>query len=745
MVLASQADAQEVYAGSSGGRVFRSQDGGDTWQGLGDGFLASRIYDLALLPASGGSPSVLWAATDRGLFRYEGSTWQLATGIQGPNVGDPGIVTRLATTPADPSLVFATVSIGRITGSWTIFRSRDGGATWSDVGGGRNFGYPIALSKSAPVVLWATSRQGVHRSTNLGATWRVASQGLPERPFFSELLAHPDAPGTVLAGARDLTGDGVLPFRSVDGGSTWTVIGNGLPEESYFHQGRLVVDPADPRRLFWGFERGIYRSLDSGASWQPVEAPDTSRAVHSLSLGPDGTAFAGVWTFGETSAGLLRSRDGVDWEALGNGFEDVTVRSISPDPAVPSRLLIATASAGLQVSDDDGASWTSSMDGIEEPLVGRLTRSRHDPSKLFVNAGSSSLYPSRLYRSADGGATWQSLSSQVFDSVGPVREDPVDPARIYVVANGGVWRSTDGGAQWQELAPELCAGLLELLVTEQADLLVAGCTQDSGLPVSPPIYESLLLRSVDGGQTWTEIVEGPFVSRVGDWTLRQDPTRPARIYGALAGFADGGAMWSEDFGQTWQRIDGLGFSPIYDLVADPTRPGELLAGTAEQGVMRSLDDGVTWQPYNEGLESAQVRHLAFDPRDSGRLWAGTAGGVHVIDRAASLCEPTPSSLCFLDRFQVEVTWSAPNGASGTAQGNNLTLESGTFWFFQPENLELAVKVLDGRPINGRFWVSYGSLSDVAFRITVRDLVTGAVREYENPQGTMASRLDIEAF
>ena len=75
----------------------------------------------------------------------------------------------------------------------------------------------------------------------------------------------------------------------------------------------------------------------------------------------------------------------------------------------------------------------------------------------------------------------------------------------------------------------------------------------------------------------------------------------------------------------------------------------------------------------------------------------------------------------------------------------MTTDSGYFWFFGPENVELMVKVLDGTLINDHYWVFYGALSDVAYTLTVTDTLTGATQVYENPQGTLASVADTQAF
>jgi hypothetical protein len=98
------------------------------------------------------------------------------------------------------------------------------------------------------------------------------------------------------------------------------------------------------------------------------------------------------------------------------------------------------------------------------------------------------------------------------------------------------------------------------------------------------------------------------------------------------------------------------------------------------------------------------------------------------------------------RYQARVDWRVPSsGESGHGTAVPLTSETGTFWFFSPGNVELIVKVLDGRALNGHDWVFYGSLTDVEFDLTVTDTQTGASRAYHNPAGTLASRADVEAF
>jgi uncharacterized protein DUF4331 len=97
------------------------------------------------------------------------------------------------------------------------------------------------------------------------------------------------------------------------------------------------------------------------------------------------------------------------------------------------------------------------------------------------------------------------------------------------------------------------------------------------------------------------------------------------------------------------------------------------------------------------------------------------------------------------RFSATVTWTDPNGGAGSGTPIGVAGNTQGFWFFTPDNIELTVKVLDGRNLNGHFWVFYGSLTDVAFTLTVTDNVTGAQKTYTNPQGTNGSAADTAAF
>jgi len=127
-----------------------------------------------------------------------------------------------------------------------------------------------------------------------------------------------------------------------------------------------------------------------------------------------------------------------------------------------------------------------------------------------------------------------------------------------------------------------------------------------------------------------------------------------------------------------------------------------------------------------------------------------AGGTGTTSRSITVAAAPvgcgAGALCLNgNRFRVTAAWRIPSGASGAGVPVPLTGDTGYFWFFSSNNVELVVKVVDGRAVNGRFWVFSGALSDVEYTLTILDTVTGAVRTYSNPQGTLASRADTAAF
>ena len=169
-----------------------------------------------------------------------------------------------------------------------------------------------------------------------------------------------------------------------------------------------------------------------------------------------------------------------------------------------------------------------------------------------------------------------------------------------------------------------------------------------------------------------------------------------------------------------------GFGNAADIRAFPD-------GDREKGAFRA--DGRSFAP---GAASSSTA--------ASGLFRGTDTVRALLGKQAGPCTEDLRTLCLNGgRFKVEVSWRDFQGDTGDGQAVPLTSDTGYFWFFDSSNVELVIKVLDGRPVNGRWWVFYGALSNVEYAITVTDTITGVSKTYFNPPGELASVGDVGAF
>ena len=194
----------------------------------------------------------------------------------------------------------------------------------------------------------------------------------------------------------------------------------------------------------------------------------------------------------------------------------------------------------------------------------------------------------------------------------------------------------------------------------------------------------------------------------------------------------------------------------YTIMVSDTQTGTVKYYDNPSGNLASVADTAAFGAAGIGTSMASVAEAPAAPSDEAlyaryvdstlqRLTEGLAS--QKTASPAAVCFPDGQSLCLAgSRFRVQVAWQVPSeGRSGVGTAVPLTGDTGYFWFFTSNNIELIIKVLDARAINGKFWVFYGALSNVQYTITVTDTATGAVKTYTNPQGTLASVADTSAF
>jgi hypothetical protein len=428
------------------------------------------------------------------------------------------------------------------------------------------------------------------------------------------------------------------------------------------------------------------------SDWTPVPqfAGLTIRALDSYFVQGPGHIALPV-NVGTDGAGVFEGGPPV-WGQSNEGLTNLRVSSLAsifyeppgcPQPcgSVLHASIAGTLGGGVFIQKE--AAWEPLNGGLEDLSVTALAA--HSQLPDFVYSATSS---GRLFRlsSFEANPTWKPLGNALDGGlVTCFTLSGPPPISVYAGTSAGIFKTSDDGSTWSRV---FASEGRPITLLAGAGQIWAGVASEAS-PIAAGSRGSLLL-SRDGGATWETIV----------------PEMPA---------------------------------PLSFSVTDHG----IFLGTTD-GVFQSLDGGLHWWPA--GLRGHMVTSLVQSGQAG--IFAGTVGaGLYQHDLTGDSCSFGGASLCLGgSRFRVDVSWTAASiGQSGVGIPMPLTADSGAFWFFQPSNIELVVKVLDGRTVNGHFWVFYGALSDVGYTITVTDTVTGQSKTYTNPEHTLASRADTEAF
>ena len=437
------------------------------------------------------------------------------------------------------------------------------------------------------------------------------------------------------------------------------------------------------------------------------------------------------------------------WTYIGPDSGDQTIRTIAVDPT-SATTLYAGGNGGVVKTFDGGGTWSRTELGV----VWAIAIDPSSPSTVYAAVSDG------MRKTNDAGATWTPINSGL-SSFGTVQWvtaigiDPSNPATLYAGTSlNGVFKSRNGGASWTEMNRGFPREGLFMQLPRVEALVVD--------PVTPStVYAGTfkgVFKSTNGGANWVAMTEGMrvFSDPLPVSSLAIDPLVPETLYAGNSSF---GVFKSTNGAASWRglpRPPGFPGDYIFRITAlaiNPLSPLTLYAATSPNGpvdfaVLRTTDGGETWSALNDGLPAfAQLLALALAPSSPSTLYVGGYDvGLYEITLLES-CAASATTLCLNNsRFRVEVSWRAANlGTSGVGQAVPLTSDTGHFWFFSESNIELIVKVVDGRSFNGRFWVFYGALSDVEYTITVTDTETGVRRSYFNSQGQLASVADTSAF
>lgn len=454
--VATNADGTVVYSATIDG-IRRSSNGGATFALAGIGLPSAFSVETIVLDPT--NPDTLWAALQsHGVYKSidGGAHWTPAnTGLA------TSAVYSLIVDPTNPSILYAG-------GNGTLFKSTNGGTSWSPLATGQpsTVYRSLAISRSMPSTVIAGTDRGILKSTNGGSSWSG-----PKLVDASIVAINPLNPNVILAIADESV------FRSTDGGTTYTLTGRGLTAQSVRS---IAVDPRDASIVYASDIAGVFKSSDRGLTWTAPASSETDPAgppMSDLIVDP----FNSSTLYGISSIFVQRSvNGGATWSAFGNGLPVGSALHLLADPQTAGRLY--AVSSGTFYRKNGEAPWAA-VGSIPTSFVSFITIDPRNPATFYAGANE------RVYKSVNGGATWNELAGIVgftphglavdpFDSnhlftwyflstyvstdggvsftpvpntEGPVAFDPSAAGRVYASNFDGIRRSTDGGRTWVTL------------------------------------------------------------------------------------------------------------------------------------------------------------------------------------------------------------------------------------------------------------------------------------------------------
>ena len=639
-----------------GDGIYKSTAGGETFPnvGLRNTFQIARIVthprspDTVYVAAAGN----LWASTgDRGVFKTTdgGKSWQkLAGGLpDDPKIG----ATDLVIDPENPQVLYAAFyqrerlpwrfNGGSANGG--IFKTTDGGKTWVKLTHGLPAGATgrigLDIYRKNPKTLMAiveaaagsedlaTPGSGIYRSDDGGETWAYLNR-YNNRPFYySQIRINPSDDKLVYV----LT----TSFQwSTDGGKTFAVA--RAPFGPNYDHHAMWIDPNHVDRFYLGKDKGLTLTHDNGTSFiffdnlpimQAYKVAADMREPYAIYAGLQDNGTIGTMSFTRDVLGVrndaswkLHWDDGQyvavdprDWRTVYSEGTQASFRVVDPIGHTDTQRRITQANIVNFKSVAPVADSSNPLPPLRFNWTSPYILSPHNPDVLYYGAN-------YLLKSTDKGVTWTAISKDLSkhdptrNGVGtggltPEATGAEDYATIYSVsespiAKGTIWAGTDDGNVW---------------VTR------------------------------NDGATWTEVDANiPGVPK-GSWVSRVVASA-ADANTAYVSFddhrSDNRAPWlfrTIDGGKTWQNLSsGLApNSPVYVIEEDAKNPNLLLVGT-EHGVQVSLDRGKSWRPMQNGLPTVAVYDIIIHPRDRDVIIGTHGRGIYILDDITALEQWQPS-------------------------------------------------------------------------------------------------------
>jgi len=339
---------------------------------------------------------------------------------------------------------------------------------------------------------------------------------------------------------------------------------------------------------------------------------------------------------------------GLELRSIGPAVTSGRVVDIAVVPHDKATWYVAVASGGVWKTTNAGTTWSPIFDGQGSYSIGCVTLDPKNPLVVWVGSGENNsqrsvAYGDGVYKSNDGGASWENVGLKASEHIGKIVVDPRDSNIVYVAAQGPLWRSggdrglyktTDGGKTWKQvLKISDDTGVSDVVLDPlHPDVLFASAYQrrrhEWTLIDGGP--ESGIHKSVDGGATWKKLEGGLPKEEMGRIGLAIPPTQTDTVFAVVeAANKAGGVYKSKDSGGNWERVaEYVPNGPQYymELFPDPKNPSRIYSMDTFMQV--SEDGGATWKRAGEKSKHVDNHALWIDPDDTDHLINGNDGGLY---------------------------------------------------------------------------------------------------------------------
>jgi len=666
--IASQPNV--FFIGVNNGGVWKTDDYGRTWRPIFDDQATGSIGALALAPSN---PDVIYVGSGEGLHRPDlsvgdgmfksldgGETWQHI------GLSDAQQIGGVAVDPRDPNRVFVAV-LGHPYGpneQRGVFVTTDGGATWAKslYIDERTGAIQVVFDPQDPEVLyadmwshqegpwenavWSGATSGLYKSMDGGVNWTRLSGGLPGADQGLGRIGigiSPSHPQRIYATVNANEGGGI--YRSDDAGGTWRMVSD---DHRLWGRGddfaEIKVHPHDPDLVFVA-NIASYRSADGGASWMSLKGAPGGDDYHGIWINPDNPD---IMLFAADQGATITVNGGKTWSSWYNQ-PTAQLYHVSTDNQFPYFVYGGQQESGaIAVSSRGNGGQISFRDwhGVGADEYAYVAPDPLDPNIV---------YGGRVTRFDRRTGQTQFVAPEVLRSgkyrvlrTMPLMFAPTDPKTLYFATNV-LFKTQNGGESWTVISPDLSR--------EHPDVPASFAVYGSSEAPRRGVIYALAPSFLDGNVIWAGTDDGLIhITRDGGSSWR-DVTPPeitswSKISQIDAGhFSDSTAYVAvnrirvddmkpyvyrtHDGGKTWDLIvDGLPeFGPVNVVREDPERAGLLLAGT-ETAVFVSIDDGDSWHPLRLNMAPSSIRDLVIHGDD---VVAGTHGrSIWILDNISPL-------------------------------------------------------------------------------------------------------------